>query len=124
MSDEDPPFVRVGEAGQIRQNTCVDFVIDDEHSVLVCNQNGRLYAIRDICTHDQGPLGKGRLYGFDVECPRHGAKFDIRTGKPTALPAFQPTTTYPVREVDGYIEVQFTKPTASSFDDPMGYRGA
>lgn len=77
-----------------------------ENSILVANCGGELHAIEDRCTHDDGPLAEGKLYGCEIECPRHGAKFDMRTGRPTALPAFRPVAAYPVRVVDGVLEVE------------------
>ena len=58
---------------------------------------GTLYAIEDICTHDGGPLVEGELDGYEIECPRHGARFDIRTGRALRMPAFEPIETYEVR---------------------------
>ena len=69
-------------------------------SIAVCNLDGRLYAIDDRCTHDDGPLGEGRLDGPAIECPRHGARFDVRTGEVLAMPAAVPIKTYPIR-IDG-----------------------
>lgn len=66
-----------------------------------------LYAIDDVCTHDGGPLGEGELCGYEIECPRHGAHFDVRTGEALTLPATRPVKTYRV-VVEGdevYIEV-------------------
>ena len=68
--------------------------------VALCNVNGRFYAIDDVCTHDGGPLDQGLLEGDLVECPRHGAKFDVTTGRAVVLPAVMPVKTYPV-EIDG-----------------------
>ena len=55
---------------------------------------GRFYAIDDVCTHDGGPLGEGQLEDFTVACPRHGAKFDIRTGAALTMPATRPTAVH------------------------------
>ena len=68
--------------------------------IALCNVNGRFYAIDYVCTHDGGPLDQGVLEDRLVECPRHGAKFDVTTGRPVTLPAVVPVKTYPV-EVDG-----------------------
>jgi 3-phenylpropionate/trans-cinnamate dioxygenase ferredoxin subunit len=57
---------------------------------------GNLYAFDDICTHDNGPLGQGVLDGYEVECPRHGARFDIRDGRALCLPAIRGIRTYRV----------------------------
>jgi len=103
------PFQRVAESGSIPEGECKDFVLEGG-SVLVCNVEGTLYAVADICSHDGGPLGESKLLGCNVECARHGATFDVRTGKATALPAVKPIGAYAVREVDGHIEVQYEPP--------------
>lgn len=73
----------------------------------VYNVGGDLRALEDRCSHDDGPLCEG---DWDPEegvviCPRHGANFDIRTGEPLTLPAFEPVSTYAVRIEDGIVEV-------------------
>ena len=72
--------------------------VHDVHGcrVALCNVNGTFYAIDDVCTHDGGPLDQGVLEGKLVECPRHGARFDVTTGWAVVLPAVQPVKTYPV----------------------------
>lgn len=67
-----------------------------ERRIALCNHDGTIYAIADECTHDRGPLDQGELIGNEVECPRHGARFDIVTGRATRLPAVRPVKTYPV----------------------------
>ncbi len=62
----------------------------------VCNVDGEYFAVDDLCTHDNGPLGEGELVDHQIECPRHGARFDIKTGKALCLPAIVPIGTYPV----------------------------
>ncbi len=74
--------------------------------LLVCNVGGAFYAVADVCTHDRGPLGEGRLRGAVIECPRHGARFDVRDGTVNAPPAVRPLPTYPVRVRDGVVDVQ------------------
>jgi len=71
-----------------------------DHEVALCNVNGQLYAIDDVCTHDGGPLDQGELDDAEIECPRHGARFDVRSGAATQLPAFEPVETHAVR-LDG-----------------------
>lgn len=71
---------------------------EDGRKIGVFNCGGDLYAIEDRCSHDDGPLAEGE---FDpatctVECPRHGSLFDLSTGRPKTLPAFQPVDTFPV----------------------------
>jgi 3-phenylpropionate/trans-cinnamate dioxygenase ferredoxin subunit len=75
-------------------------------SVAVCNADGELYAVQDLCTHDGGPLGEGLLEGCAIECPRHGAQFDVRSGEVLRAPAYLPIRTFPVRVEDGWIEVE------------------
>jgi 3-phenylpropionate/trans-cinnamate dioxygenase ferredoxin component len=73
----------------------------------VYNCGGTLYAIEDRCSHDDGPLCEGD-WDEDtcrVVCPRHGSAFDLATGRPMSLPAFEPVTTYPVRIADGVVKV-------------------
>jgi 3-phenylpropionate/trans-cinnamate dioxygenase ferredoxin subunit len=73
--------------------------------VVLFNIGGNFYAIGDVCTHDNGPLGDGDLDGFQVICPRHGARFDVRDGKAVKLPAVKPAPAFPVRVKDGKIEI-------------------
>ncbi len=72
----------------------------DGHDVLLCNVDGAIYAIEDVCTHDGGALDAGELEGCRIMCPRHGAYFDVTTGAALTLPAILPVTTYVVR-LDG-----------------------
>jgi 3-phenylpropionate/trans-cinnamate dioxygenase ferredoxin subunit len=81
------------------------FVEIDGNPLVVFNIAGQLFAIADVCSHDDGPLGEGDLDGYEVSCPRHGAEFDVRTGKALSLPAVVDIPAYPVRVVDGQIEV-------------------
>ncbi|HEY5098899.1 MAG TPA: non-heme iron oxygenase ferredoxin subunit [Gaiellaceae bacterium] len=74
----------------------------------VYNCGGALYAIEDRCSHDDGPLCEGTWEEDTcrVICPRHGSAFDLATGRPMSLPAFEPVATYPVRIVDGLVKVE------------------
>ena len=65
--------------------------------------DGTYYAIEDRCSHDDGPLCEGDRQGFEVECPRHGARFDVRTGAVLSLPATEGVEAYPVTVRDGEI---------------------
>jgi 3-phenylpropionate/trans-cinnamate dioxygenase ferredoxin subunit len=92
--DELPPgAMRLVHAGEI--------------SVGVYNVEGELYAIEDRCSHDDGPLVEGDWEPDEavVVCPRHGARFDIRTGKALTLPAYLPVDTFPVRVDAGIVKV-------------------
>jgi 3-phenylpropionate/trans-cinnamate dioxygenase ferredoxin component len=68
--------------------------------------DGRYYAIEDRCSHDDGPLCEGDRDGLCIECPRHGARFDLRTGKALSLPATEGVDVYPVAVRDGEIFVE------------------
>jgi 3-phenylpropionate/trans-cinnamate dioxygenase ferredoxin component len=80
----------------------------DDVEIGVFNCGGNLYAIEDRCSHDDGPLAEGE---FDesrctVECPRHGSLFDIRSGKPLTLPAYEPVDTFKVIVEDDTIKLE------------------
>ena len=64
--------------------------------LLVCHVESGFYAVDDTCTHDDGPLAEGWLEGEAIECPRHGARFDVKTGRVLCLPAAVGITSYPV----------------------------
>ena len=68
-------------------------------------EDGTWGAVDNVCTHDGGPLGEGELEDCLVECPRHGARFDLLTGEVRALPAVFPVNAYPVKVVDGVVQV-------------------
>jgi 3-phenylpropionate/trans-cinnamate dioxygenase ferredoxin component len=76
----------------------------------VYNVGGDLYALEDRCSHDDGPLVEGDWEPDEAVavCPRHGARFDIRTGRPLSLPATEPVDTFPVRVDDGVVTVTVT----------------
>ena len=78
----------------------------DGKRIALCNVNGDFYAIDDVCTHDGGPLDQGVLEGDRVECPRHGAKFDVKTGRAVVLPAVRPVKTYPVAVEGDEVKVR------------------
>ena len=97
-------FVRVADVGDVRPGRTRAIDVDGER-LLLCNVGGAFCAVADVCTHDRGPLGEGRLRGAAIECPRHGARFDVRDGSVVAPPAVRALRTYPVRVVDGAVEV-------------------
>jgi 3-phenylpropionate/trans-cinnamate dioxygenase ferredoxin subunit len=97
-------YVPIGPADQLPNGERL-FVEIDNLQIVVFNIAGNLYAIGDVCSHDDGPLGDGELEGEEIICPRHGARFDVRTGKVIALPAVVDIPAYPVRVEEGQIEV-------------------
>ncbi len=97
-------YVAVADADAIAEGSSKVFTIDDIR-VAVCRVEGEYYAFEDVCTHDDAPLGEGRLLGFEIECPRHGARFDVRDGHVTRMPAVAPLPTFPVKVEGGRILV-------------------
>ena len=85
------------------------FVEIEGQSLVIFNIAGQFFSIADICTHDDGPVGEGDLEGYNVVCPRHGGEFDIRTGKAVQLPVVVDVPAYPVKVVDGLIQVGIPK---------------
>jgi 3-phenylpropionate/trans-cinnamate dioxygenase ferredoxin component len=72
------------------------FEVEDRF-IVVFHLDGDFYAIDDACTHDGGPLGEGEIEGFQIICPRHGARFDIRTGQALTMPAVHATPAHEVK---------------------------
>jgi 3-phenylpropionate/trans-cinnamate dioxygenase ferredoxin subunit len=102
-------LIEVGPVEELPPGT-VKIVHAGQVSVGVYNLDGDFYAIEDRCSHDDGPLAEGE---FDPEagvaiCPRHGSNFDIRTGRPLTLPAYEPVDTFPVVVEDGVLKVDVT----------------
>jgi 3-phenylpropionate/trans-cinnamate dioxygenase ferredoxin subunit len=77
--------------------------------LLICHAQTGFYAVDDTCTHDDGPLGDGWLEGEAIECPRHGAKFDVKTGRVLCLPAAAPISSYDVKVEGDQVLVDVTR---------------
>jgi 3-phenylpropionate/trans-cinnamate dioxygenase ferredoxin subunit len=92
MSD----FVRVARVSDVPDPGKM-LVEVDERLVALFQVGGKFFAIDDVCTHDGGPLAEGKLEGHTIACPRHGAKFDIRTGAALTMPATKPTAAHEVK---------------------------
>ena len=74
--------------------------------IAVFNLDGQYFAIEDVCTHDGGQLTGGIVEGDQIVCPRHGARFCIRTGAALSAPAYESTRTLPVRVENGEIQIR------------------
>ena len=98
-------FVTVAKTSEIAPGT-VKVVHVDGVPIGVANVDGKFYAFADVCTHDDGPVAEGELDGYQIECPRHGARFDIRTGAVRLLPAVVPIPVYPLRIEGDEIQVK------------------
>ena len=75
------------------------------YDVAIFKLEGELYAIEDVCTHDGAEIASGELEGDEIVCPRHGARFCVKTGEVKCAPAYEDVATFPVRVVDGRIQV-------------------
>ena len=100
-------FVTVAKVGEIPPGGVKTLRITDRE-IAVFHLAGGYHAMDDICTHDGGPLAEGLIEDHVIECPRHGARFDIRTGAVLGMPATQPVTTYPVRVSGDEIQVNLS----------------
>lgn len=98
-------WVNVAKAEEFAPGERRSIEIDGVH-IAVFNLQGDYYAIEDVCTHDGGILTGGRIEGDQIICPRHGARFCIKTGEALSAPAFAPTATLPVRIDRGFVQVK------------------
>ena len=107
MTDTAGTKIPVCPAAELSPGT-MRLVEHDGTKIGVFNCDGTLYAIEDRCSHDNGPLAEGEFdpASCTVECPRHGSRFDLRTGKPLTLPAYVPVDTFPVSVEDGVIKLE------------------
>ena len=101
MSD----WINVALTSDIPNGTCTVVEVDDA-MIAVFNLDGEFFAIEDICTHDGSEIANGPVVNGCIECPRHGARFDIKTGEVTAPPAYEPVDTFPVQVVDNVVQVR------------------
>jgi 3-phenylpropionate/trans-cinnamate dioxygenase ferredoxin subunit len=106
MSSTTGKFLTVARVGEIPDGG-VKIVRIDDQSVAVFHIGDEYFVIDDVCTHDGGPLAEGYLEDHVIECPRHGARFDIKTGAVLCLPATAPVPTYPVRVVGDEIQMEW-----------------
>ena len=97
-------YITVAKINDVQPGKMKTFKINGKR-VLIANLEGTFFATQDVCTHDNGPLGDGELIGEDVECPRHGARFNVKTGKVSALPAMLPIKTLPVKIEGDEIQI-------------------
>jgi 3-phenylpropionate/trans-cinnamate dioxygenase ferredoxin subunit len=87
LDQEKLEYIPVASVDELKEGERL-FIEIDGKPIVILNINREYYAIGDVCSHDEGPVGEGNLEGYEIICPRHGARFDIRTGKVLALPAF------------------------------------
>ncbi|MGD9535497.1 MAG: Rieske 2Fe-2S domain-containing protein [Candidatus Nitrosocosmicus sp.] len=110
-------FIRVADIKDIQPSQMKEVQVEGE-SVCIANVGGKYYAIGNICTHEGGPLADGTLHGYEVECPWHNSKFDVRTGKVTSPPADKPEPIYEVK-IEGndiFIKLQGKSKASPQFE--------
>ncbi|MGB5622805.1 MAG: non-heme iron oxygenase ferredoxin subunit [Gammaproteobacteria bacterium] len=101
---DDFEWIDVAREGGIPFGSFAELETDD-HLIAVFNIDGNLYAIEDVCTHDGAELAGGPIQGDQIICPRHGARFCLRTGKALSAPAYEDISTFEVRIHEGRIQV-------------------
>ncbi len=101
MADE---FKRLCSENEIAEGTVKTYEIHGK-AIAVARYDGVVYAVDDICTHDGGALGTGDIVNGQVQCPRHGARFDLKTGDATQMPAVIGIKTYRIKTENGDILV-------------------
>ncbi len=101
-------YLEIAPASELPNGERLFFEVEGRE-IVIFNIAGQFFAIADICTHDDGPLGDGDLEGHNIVCPRHGGEFDVRTGKAVQLPVVVDVPAYPVQVVDGMIQVGIPK---------------
>jgi 3-phenylpropionate/trans-cinnamate dioxygenase ferredoxin component len=104
LGESETEFLDVVPADQVPPGERI-FVEVEGRSAVIFNIAGELFAIGDVCSHDDGPVGDGDLEGFAITCPRHGAQFDVRTGHVLQMPAVVDIPAYPVRIQNGIIQM-------------------
>lgn len=98
-------WVSIARVGQFAPGEWRAVDVDGAH-LAVFNLDGEFFAIEDVCTHDGGQLTGGLIDGDQIVCPRHGARFCLRTGAALCAPAYEPTASLPVRVEDGEVQVR------------------
>lgn len=108
-------FVKVADIGEL-SDPGKQLVEADDQLLVLFHVDGQYYCLDDVCTHDGGPLGEGELNGKSIACPRHGAKFNICTGKAETMPATEDTRSHQVQVRDDgiYVKVNDGSPSEAS----------
>jgi 3-phenylpropionate/trans-cinnamate dioxygenase ferredoxin subunit len=101
-------FVRVCSVSDVPEGGKTVLEVGDR-LIGLFHVDGKFYAIDDLCTHDGGPLAEGALEGFTIICPRHGARFDIRTGRVLSMPATQNVPAHEVKVEGGDVLVRIVE---------------
>jgi len=108
LEEKEAEFYEIASTDDLQNGERL-FVDIGDTPIVIFNIAGEFFAIGDICSHDDGPLGDGDIEDHTVICPRHGAEFDVRTGKVVSMPAVVDIPAYPVQVRDGTIFVGVPK---------------
>ena len=108
VEDTKVEYLDIAPASELRNGERL-FVEVEGKSLVIFNIADQFFAIGDICSHDDGPVGDGDLEDYNVVCPRHGGEFDVRTGQAVQMPAVVDIPAYPVKVVDGMLQVGIPK---------------
>ena len=112
-----PEFFHVADVADVSDPGKILVEVDGE-MIALFHVGGSFYAIDDVCTHDGGPLVDGELQDYTIACPRHGAKFDIRTGAALSMPAIRPTLAHDVKVENGSVSVRIREPGSGPSGNP------
>ena len=105
MSTDNTESHRLGTLDDLVDGESRAFEDIGDYGIVVCNVQGELYALEDNCSHADTPLSEGRLRGWHITCPLHGASFDIRDGSHGGPPAWEGVPCYKIERVDGEVIV-------------------
>ena len=102
-------FVTVAQKSEVAEGS-IKYVEAGGIPIALCQVEGKIFAVGNLCTHDDGPLSGGSLEGHALECPRHGARFDVRDGRVLCLPAAVPIPAYEVKVEGNEVKVKIAAP--------------
>src|SRR5512132_3228398 len=103
VDDSKVEFIEIAPVAELPNGERL-FVELEGRSLVIFNIADQFFAIGDICSHDDGPVGEGDLEGYNIVCPRHGAEFDVRTGRAVQMPAVVDIPAYPVKVMYGMLQ--------------------
>lgn len=101
-------YVAVADEAAVPEGGMLSVEVDGE-MLIVFREGGQWYCLDDVCTHDGGSLSDGEYWNFEIKCPRHGARFDVRSGEALCMPATQSTTPHSVRVEGGQVLVRLNR---------------
>jgi len=102
-----PDFIKIAKVSDLPDPGKMLVEVEDR-LVALFKVDGQFFALDDVCTHDGGPLAEGKLEDHTIACPRHGAKFDIKSGKALTMPATQPTVAHEVKVVGDEVLIKLS----------------